>query len=118
MIIWITGAPGAGKTTASYRLAKITPNPVIIDADEARVWLTPDCDFTAEGRAKHCTRMWHMAMEVEKGGGTPIVTAVGHPPREAKVFLVWVDGPNRRKLWPGTSYERPKHPDLIIEGRE
>ena len=40
MVIWITGLPGAGKTTVARKLAKdnsiFRTNPIILDGDEIR----------------------------------------------------------------------------------
>lgn len=110
MIVWITGAPGAGKTTLSKKMQKIMPHgTLLLDGDEVRTWLTPDCDFSAEGRARHACRVYEFAQRV----GNAIVAVVAHPPGPVDL-LVLVEGPNRRPLWAGTSYVPPANPDLVV----
>jgi len=111
MIIWITGAPGAGKSTLAKKLA--VEGSVILDGDEVRRWLTPDCGFSDEDRLKHATRVLHVARLVSEVGGTAIVCLVAHPPGGVDK-LIWVDGPNRRPLWEGTTYMPPENPNEVV----
>ena len=113
MLIWITGAPGTGKTTLAHQMAKTVDRAVILDGDEVRQWLTPDCGFSAEDRQKHAERVWRVASMISESGGTALVALVAHPPNPVDL-LVWVDGPARKPLWPGTTYTPPDLPDLVI----
>ena len=113
MVIWITGAPGAGKTTVAQRLAKTHARSIILDGDVLRQWLTPDCGFSSEDRLKHARRVWEVARRISEAGGIAIVALVAHPPAPVD-HLIWVDGPARRPLWPGTTYIPPEHPNEIV----
>lgn len=113
MVIWITGAPGTGKTTTAQKFARLFPEAMMLDGDEVRQWLTEDCDFSPEGREKHATRIWELAHRISIKGKPVIVSVVAHPPGDVNM-LVWTDGPNRRKLWEGTTYEPPENPDLVV----
>lgn len=109
MIVWITGAPGAGKTTTANTFKRLLPSAMMLDGDEVREWLTVDCGFSPEDRLKHATRVY----EVAKRSGNAIVSLVAHPPGPVDL-LIWVDGPNRRGMWEGTTYQPPGNPDLVI----
>ena len=113
MILWITGAPGVGKTTLAARLAKRYDHAIILDGDDVRQWLTPDCGFSPEDRLKHARRVWEVARRVSEAGGTALVALVAHPPAPVD-RLIWVDGPARRPLWQGTTYTPPEHPDEVV----
>ena len=63
MIVWITGKPGAGKTTTAKKLLRVMPHgTMFLDGDEVRQWLTPDCDFSTEGRKRHAQRVYDLAI--------------------------------------------------------
>jgi broad-specificity NMP kinase len=109
MIVWITGAPGAGKSVLAAKFKDLLPDAVILDGDEVRKWLTPDCGFSDQDRRKHAERVLRVARLVKNA----IVAVVAHPP-EPVDLLVLVEGPNRRPLWEGTTYVRPEHPDIVV----
>ena len=113
MLIWITGAPGAGKTTTALKFQTRLPKSIVLDGDECRKWLTPDCDFTAAGRLKHATRLWQVAAEISAVGGAAICALVAPPP--FKVDLLVLCQGRSNPLWPGTTYEPPIHPDIVID---
>lgn len=113
MVIWITGAPGSGKTTAAKIIMADYPNSVLLDGDEVRKWLTVDCGFSQEDRLKHATRIWKVADLISQVGGIAVVALIAHPPMKVDK-LIWVDGPSRRPLWKGTTYIPPKNPDEVI----
>jgi len=81
----------------------------ILDGDEVRQWLTPDCDFSEEGRRKHAERVYRAAKMLPDA----IVAVVAHPPGPVDC-LIWVDGPNRKPLWEGTAYVPPENPDITV----
>jgi energy-coupling factor transporter ATP-binding protein EcfA2 len=109
MIVWITGAPGAGKSTLAEKFKVLMPDAVILDGDEVRKWLTPDCGFSVEGRRKHAQRIMGVARLVKDA----IVAVVAHPP-EPVDLLVLVEGHARRPLWDGTTYTPPAEPDVVV----
>lgn len=110
MIVWITGAPGAGKTHTAKEFAKMFDGCVFLDGDDVRKWLTPDLGFTPEDRKANAQRVYDVAELVD---GPVIVSLIAHPPGPVDL-LVWVDGPNRRPLWEGTTYIPPEHPDVVV----
>ena len=113
MIIWITGAPGAGKTTAAGKFARLFPKSWILDGDEVRQWLTDDCDFSDDGRLKHATRVYEVAKRSSTRGMPVIVALVAHPPGDVNM-CVWVDGPARRPMWEGTEFTPPRNYDIRV----
>jgi len=114
MIIWITGASGTGKTTYAKALMADYPNSVLLDGDEVRKWLTPDCSFSEQHRLKHAIRVWEVANLICKAGGHAIVALIAHPPKKVD-RLIWVDGPIRKPMWAGTYYEPPEKPDEVVD---
>ena len=112
MIIWITGAPGAGKTTTAYKFRERFTKSIVLDGDDCRKWLTPDCDFTEAGRLKHATRLWQVAAEIAAVGGTAICALMAKPPFPVQLLVLCQGRSN--PLWPGTTYEPPAHPDIVI----
>ena len=114
MIIWITGAPGTGKTTLARERAKDRGRAVILDGDEVRQWLTPDCGFAPEDRLKHAHRVWEVARRISEAGGTAIVALVAPPPAPVD-WLIWMDRPACRPLWPGTTYTPPEDFDEVVQ---
>jgi adenylylsulfate kinase-like enzyme len=113
VIVWITGGPGAGKTTTAKAFQKLFPASLMLDGDEVRQWLTDDCDFSEEGRKKHAQRLYEIARRTSDIGRPVIVAVVAHPPGSVNM-LVYVDGPFRRPLWAGSTYDPPKNPDLTV----
>lgn len=109
MIVWITGAPGAGKSTTAVHFSRIMGDCPIFDGDDLRFWLTPDCDFSGEGRKKHAERTYRVA----KLCSSAVVAMVANPPGSVDL-LVLVEGPARKPLWEGTTYVPPNNPDLVV----
>ncbi len=114
MIIWITGAPGSGKTTLARAWGIKCPCSIQLDGDEVRTWLTPDCGFSDEDRLKHATRVYKVAELISACGGLAIVALVAHPPGKVD-RLIWVDGPARKGMWKGTAYTPPEDPDEVVD---
>ena len=115
MVIWLTGLPGAGKTTLAVGLADRLTQAVILDGDQVRTWLTPDCDFSREGRRRHVLRVGRVASLIERVGGVPIVALVSPidaDRREAiaccqQVRVIHVTGPARQPYDGTIPYEIP-----------
>ena len=108
MVIWITGPPGSGKTTRAKGIKG-----VLLDGDEVRKWLTPDCDFSDEGIKKNVLRVARVAALIADGGGTAIVALVS-PIRRHREEAFDLIGRERleviqlsggRTMWLGTKYE-------------
>jgi len=78
--VWFTGLPCTGKTTLARGLAwKLRMDgyaPVLLDGDDVRTWLTPDCDFTQEGRCANVRRVAEVAKRIVDGEGVALVALV------------------------------------------
>lgn len=114
MILWITGLPGAGKTTLAKKLYFNHYPAVILDGDDCRKWLTPDCTFTKEDRLKHAQRIWKVAELIDRAGGIAICSLVAHPPPEAKPDMLYYVTGRSKPLWENTTYEPPANPDVVV----
>jgi adenylylsulfate kinase-like enzyme len=113
MIIWFCGAAGSGKSTLSRELNQILERSVVLDGDEVRRWLTPDCGFSVEDRRRHVNRVSHVAKLLSSVGGYVIVALV-RPPEEPVDFLIHLVGRARCEPWPGTTWPVPDHPRLVL----
>jgi adenylylsulfate kinase len=76
MIIWLTGQPGAGKTTlATWLLASYPDKGVIVDGDDIRE-IFDNKDYSEEGRRKNIDLAQKIAKFLHKKGNTAIVSLV------------------------------------------
>lgn len=78
--IWLTGLPGAGKTTLAWLVATALQQqglPVeVLDGDELRRTLTKDLGFSREDRSENIRRIAHLATGITRAGGIAIVAAI------------------------------------------
>jgi hypothetical protein len=109
VIIWITGKPGAGKSTLARKFAALL-DAQILEGDDMREWLTPDCGFSAADRAKHAERVYRVARMLPRA----VVALIAHPPGPVDC-LIYVDGPARRETWKGFEYRAPEKPDIVVK---
>lgn len=114
MIVWITGAPGTGKRSLAAKLSRVMRRATVLDGDDVREWLTPDCGFSEPGRLAHARRVWRVAKLVSDVGGTAIVALVAQPPYVVDL-LIHADSEPKTPLWSGTSYKPPIHPDVVVK---
>jgi adenylylsulfate kinase-like enzyme len=115
MIYWITGPPGAGKTTFAKKLASMVDNSVILDGDDLRKkW--NNYDYSFKGRLKHISETALFAKFLEKNGALPICALVSPTKRLRRkatkhfnrYILFYAKGNNGKGLlWQGTEYEEP-----------
>lgn len=72
MIYWIFGRPSSGKSTLAKafaaELAQRGRKVEILDGDDTRRWLTPDCDFSNSGRTTNIRRNLLVANILAKYG--------------------------------------------------
>ena len=71
MIYWLTGQPGAGKTTLATALANRI-NAVHLNADYIRATVNSDLGFSVTDRIEHARRLGEMA-RLLKGQGLTVV---------------------------------------------
>lgn len=75
MIIWLTGQPGAGKTTLAKALAEQIPGNIMIDGDDLRAILS-NPNYTKEGRYDNIRTAQRIAQFCQAKGMLPIVSLV------------------------------------------
>lgn len=79
-VLWLTGLPGAGKTTLGKKLYKILRNAgykvEMLDGDEVRKWLSPEAGFTKEDRERHLRRVIYVCKLLSRNGVIVIATFV------------------------------------------
>lgn len=91
---WLTGLPGAGKTTLAQALAaalRERGEPVcVIDGDELRAGLCHDLGFDAASRAENVRRAAHMAQLLNANGIHAVVAMVSPsaPARQAAYTVI------------------------------
>lgn len=81
--VWITGLPGAGKSTLATAAADALGafGPVeILDGDEVRAWLSPDLGHSREDRARQADRTGRVARML-CGHGVIVVVSLVSPYR-------------------------------------
>jgi len=85
--VWLTGLPGAGKTTIAGALARriaAASIPVeILDGDEVRRWLSQELTFTEHDRDINARRIGYVANLLSRHGVAVIVAAIA-PRRESR----------------------------------
>ena len=84
-VIWLTGLPGAGKSTLARalerRLFTRGGSPILLDGDTLRAGLNGDLGFSPRDRSENIRRLAEVATHLAKNGHIAIVAAVS-PARE------------------------------------
>jgi adenylyl-sulfate kinase len=79
-VVWLTGCPGAGKTTIARvvqsRLKDLATPAIVLDGDVIRDGLSADLDYSAEGRSENARRVAEVAVMVAEAGMIAIVALV------------------------------------------
>ena len=79
-VVWLTGLPGAGKTTIAKALERRIfargGSPVLLDGDTMRAGLNGDLGFTPHDRAENVRRLAEVAAHLARNGQIAIVAAV------------------------------------------
>jgi bifunctional enzyme CysN/CysC len=84
-VIWLTGLPGAGKSTLARglerRLFARGGSPILLDGDTLRAGLNGDLGFSPKDRSENIRRLAEVATHLARNGHVAIVAAVS-PSRE------------------------------------
>jgi bifunctional enzyme CysN/CysC len=79
-VIWLTGLPGAGKSTVARalerRLFTRGGAPILLDGDTLRAGLNGDLGFTPQDRSENIRRLAEVATHLARNGHIAIVAAV------------------------------------------
>jgi bifunctional enzyme CysN/CysC len=79
-VIWLTGLPGAGKSTLARalerRLFSSGGSPILLDGDTLRAGLNGDLGFSPEDRSENIRRIAEVATHLARNGHIAIVAAV------------------------------------------
>lgn len=96
VVLWLTGLPGAGKTTIAYaveeRLHRIGCRSYVIDGDIMRSGLCRDLDFSIEGRNENIRRVGEVA-KLLVDAGVIAITAFISPLRSQRRGVRALVGP-------------------------
>lgn len=86
-VVWLTGLPGAGKSTLARllesKLRQLGLAVETLDGDEVRKHLTKDLGFSKEDRLENVRRIAYVAKLLSRIGGVAIVAAIA-PYAEAR----------------------------------
>ena len=87
MIIWLTGQPGAGKTTLARALERRIPGQVFtIDGDDLRS-LSSNKDYSFVGRANNVARAQRIARYLDAREGSTVIVSLVSPYLEQREEL-------------------------------
>lgn len=79
-VVWLTGLPGAGKSTLAAALEEQLLDrrilASVIDGDALRAGLSRDLDFTPEGRRENIRRATELAVQLAQAGLVAIVALI------------------------------------------
>ena len=114
MIYWLTGQPGAGKTTlATWIMASFPSKSVHIDGDDMRDCFQ-DKDFSREGRMKNVERAQNIAQFLHHKGNTVVVSFVS-PYKEQREEFKQKMGENLTEIYVHTTEERGKEKFHVVD---
>ncbi len=107
-VVWLTGLPGAGKSTLAQALERRLFNrggsPILLDGDTLRAGLNGDLGFNPKDRAENIRRIAEVATHLARNGHIAIVAAVS-PSREDRAAARRIAAKLFREVHVATSAE-------------
>jgi adenylylsulfate kinase len=107
-VVWLTGLPGAGKTTIAKileeQISRIPLNVEVLDGDEVRRNLSPELGFTKQDRETHAKRVVYLAKLLSRNGVITIVALIS-PYREFRKSARDAIGSGFVEVWVKASSE-------------
>jgi len=114
VVIWLTGLPGAGKSTIanalSSELDKTGNACFVLDGDDIRGGLNSDLGFSAADRMENVRRIAHVAKLIASRGQVTIVAAIT-PTHTARALARQIVGEAFREVFVNT-------PAAVCEARD
>jgi adenylylsulfate kinase len=107
MIYWLTGQPGAGKTTLVKMLhTHLYPmKPMIVDGDDIRE-IFNNKDYSEAGRRKNVELAQHLAHFIHNKGGVALVSLVSPYKDQRDSFRELIGYDNIKEIYVHTTEER------------
>jgi adenylylsulfate kinase-like enzyme len=107
MIYWLTGQPGAGKTTLVKMLyTHLHPlKPMIVDGDDIRE-IFNNKDYSEAGRRKNVELAQHLAHFIHNKGGVALVSLVSPYKDQRDSFRGLIGDDNIKEIYVHTTQER------------
>jgi adenylylsulfate kinase-like enzyme len=107
MIYWLTGQPGAGKTTLVKMLyTHLHPlKPMIVDGDDIRE-IFNNKDYSEAGRRKNVELAQHLAHFIHNKGGVALVSLVSPYKDQRESFKELIGDDNIKEIYVHTTEER------------
>ncbi len=116
MIYWLTGQPGAGKTTlANWILSSFPTKSILVDGDDIRE-IFVNKDYSEEGRKKNIEKAQILSKFLHHKGYTVVVSLVS-PFRDQREEFKTEMGNNLKEIYVHTTNERGRE-KFHVEGYE
>jgi adenylylsulfate kinase-like enzyme len=116
MIYWLTGQPGAGKTTLVKMLyTHLHPmKPMIVDGDDIRE-IFNNKDYSEAGRRKNVELAQHLAHFIHNKGGVALVSLVSPYKDQRDSFKELIGDDNIKEIYVHTTQDRGRE-HFFVEG--